>query len=93
MTKQEILDEFSDINYVYNNSSMYETLSLMLDELLKEQGTIKGHWIPNKSPTGVDAFCVKEMTVQDVRCSVCNSEEDVSFSEYKFCPRCGAKMG
>lgn len=38
MTKQEILDEFNDINYVYNNASMHETLSWMLDELLKEQG-------------------------------------------------------
>ncbi len=37
MTKQEILEEFSGINYAYNNASMYETLSLMLDELLKEQ--------------------------------------------------------
>ena len=37
MTKQEILDEFNDINYVYNNSSKHETLSWMLDELLKEQ--------------------------------------------------------
>ena len=53
--------------------------------LLKEQETTNGHWIPVKSPTGV-----KEMT--NVRCSVCNAEEDVSFSVYKFCPRCGAKM-
>lgn len=37
MTKQEILDMFSDINFAYNNSSKYETLSSMLDELLKEQ--------------------------------------------------------
>jgi hypothetical protein len=37
MTKQEILDEFSDINLAYNNSSKHETLSWMLDELLKEQ--------------------------------------------------------
>ena len=37
MTKQEILDEFKDINFAYNNSSKYETLSMMLDELLKEK--------------------------------------------------------
>ena len=37
MTKQEILDNFNDINFVYNDSSKYETLSWMLDELLKEQ--------------------------------------------------------
>lgn len=37
MTKQEILDRFNDIDFVYNDSSKHETLSRMLDELLKEQ--------------------------------------------------------
>jgi hypothetical protein len=37
MTKQEILDRFSDIDFVYNDSSKHETLSRMLDDLLKEQ--------------------------------------------------------
>lgn len=60
--------------------------------LLKEQETVEGHWIPIESPTGVEAFGIKEMTVQVVRCSVCDAEEDVSFTAYRFCPRCGAKM-
>ena len=60
---------------------------------LKEQEKPKtGHWIPIKSPTGVEAFGTKEMTVFDVCCSVCGAEEDVSFTGYKYCPRCGAKM-
>lgn len=37
MTKQEILEKFNDIDFVYNDSSKHETLSRMLDELLKEQ--------------------------------------------------------
>lgn len=57
---------------------------------LKEQE--RGRWIPVESPTGIEAFGIKEMTVMDVRCSVCGSEEDVSFTGYKYCPRCGAKM-
>ena len=77
---------------------------LMADALalLKEQDAVepiteykadkRGQWIPIKSPTGVEAFGVKEMTVMNVRCSVCGSEEDVSFTGYKYCPRCGAKM-
>lgn len=61
--------------------------------LLKEQEEPKpGHWIPVESTTGVEAFGIKEMTVQTVRCSVCGTEEDVSFSAYRFCPRCGTKM-
>ena len=48
MTKQEILDEFDDINYIYNNSSKHETLSWMLDELLKEPEVVRCkdciHW-------------------------------------------------
>ena len=57
-----------------------------------EQEAKVGKWIPIETPTGVEAFGVKEMTVMDVRCSVCGSEEDVSFTGYKYCPRCGAKM-
>ena len=59
---------------------------------LKEQETKTGKWIPIESPTGVEAFGVKEMAVMNVCCSVCGSEEDVSFTGYKYCPRCGAKM-
>lgn len=60
--------------------------------MLKEQETKTGKWIPIESTTGVEVFGVKEMTVIDVRCSACGSEEDVSFTGYKYCPRCGAKM-
>ena len=69
-------------------------LTLMRDALalLKEQAAKTGKWIPIESTTGVEAFGVKEMTVMNVRCSVCGSEEDVSFTGYKYCPRCGAKM-
>lgn len=63
-----------------------------LTDKLKEQEAVEGHWIPIESPTGVEAFGIKEMTVQDVRCSICDAEEDVSFATYRFCPRCGAKM-
>lgn len=37
MTKQEILDYFSLIDFAYNESGRFESLSRMLDELLKEQ--------------------------------------------------------
>ena len=60
--------------------------------MLKAQEAKKGQWIPIESPTGVEAFGAKEMTVMNVRCSVYGSEEDVSFTGYKYCPRCGAKM-
>lgn len=36
-TKQELLNHFSDINTMYNNSFMYQTLSNMIDELLEQQ--------------------------------------------------------
>lgn len=42
MTKQEILDKFNDIDFVYNDSSKHDTLSRMLDELLKEQEGLLG---------------------------------------------------
>lgn len=36
MTKQEILDYFKDINFMYNDSSKMDTLSKMLDELIED---------------------------------------------------------
>ena len=33
MTREEILDYFKDINFMYNNPSMFDTLKHMLDEL------------------------------------------------------------
>ena len=41
MTKQDILDYFSLIDFAYNESGRLESLSRMLDELLKEQETHK----------------------------------------------------
>ena len=36
MSKQDILDYFSDINYAYNDSTRLDTLSIMLDELVEQ---------------------------------------------------------
>lgn len=78
MTKREILDEFNDINYVYNNTSKHETLSWMLDELLNEQEAVpvdtKMIGMPNG--TDIEVFC----------CPDCRMVLDESFH---FCPNCG----
>ena len=36
-TKEELLNHFSNINEMYNNPFMYQTLSNMIDELLEQQ--------------------------------------------------------
>ena len=38
MTREEILDYFKDINFMYNNPSMFDTLKRMLDELTEPCG-------------------------------------------------------
>lgn len=54
-TKQELLNHFSDINTMYNNPFMYQTLSNMIDELFeqpfndcisKEKALEQTEWIP-----------------------------------------------
>ena len=35
MTKQEILDYFSEIDFMYNHAGMHDDLSKMLDKLLE----------------------------------------------------------
>lgn len=51
----------------------------------------KGEWIPVFTPTGVSAFGVDEMTVEEEKCSLCG--ESYWVGELKnYCPNCGADM-
>lgn len=80
MTKQEILDYFGLIDFAYNESGRLESLSRMLDELLKEQEVKTGYWIDS---AGND------------KCSICGEEYSDLYPDYgntHFCPNCGAKM-
>lgn len=54
--------------------------------LLKEQEEKKkGQWIPIESPTGVEAFGIKEMIVMNVRCSVCGSLNQLEDNDETKC--------
>lgn len=49
MIKQEILDYFKDINAMYNNPNMFDSLSNMIDELLKAKDiNVPTKWISVK---------------------------------------------
>lgn len=75
--KEEILEYFKDINFVYNDCTRFDTLKRMLGELEQEQRT--GHWID------VDGIFFK--------CSECDAYRKMmpAYKEY-YCPNCGAKM-
>lgn len=83
MTKQEILDEFKDIDFVYNNSSKHETLSSMLDELLKEQEI--GHWIALENCSNAGVYC------SECRTKIFDHYPIKKKLSY-FCPHCGTRM-
>ena len=91
MTKQEILDEFNDINFVYNNSSKHETLSTMLDELLKEHEADCGK--DKNEPLKISRDWVDEFYGYVAVCPECDCfwimyrDEDM-----KFCPGCGQEV-
>lgn len=64
-TKQELLNHFSDINAMYNNPFMYQTLNNMIDELLeqvKKETYIQGYdygvkdWFKSKTQPCEDAI-------------------------------------
>ena len=49
ITKQEVLDYFKDINAMYNNPNMLDSLSNMIDELLKAKDiNVPTKWISVK---------------------------------------------
>ena len=45
MTVEEILKEFQDINFMYNNAIKHDTLKRMLQELVAEKQTNTAEWI------------------------------------------------
>ena len=77
MTKQKILQYFCDINMAYNDSSKYDSLSKMLDDLLKEQEPIKP--IIDSGDSGSWWY----------RCSDCGRE--INFKTH-FCQWCGKPL-
>lgn len=83
MTKQEILEEFKDIDFVYNNSSKHETLSSMLDELLKEQEI--GHWVALENCSNAGVYC------SECRTKIFDHYPIKKKLSY-FCPHCGTRM-
>ena len=90
MTKQDILDYFSDINYAYNNCNKHDDLSRMLDELIETQPKV-GKWLEKEI---ISDKVIEEW--QSARCSVCDKYHTTPymyyFSHYDYCPHCGAKM-
>ena len=88
MTNEEILQTFSDINHAYNNSTKYDTLKRMLDELTEQSERKVGKWH------------ITDAYPHNVYCSVCHKKfaqthwavwEDGSLPR-NFCPNCGADM-
>ena len=61
MTKQEILDYFSLIDFAYNESGRFESLSRMLDELLKEREAVTPTWQQGKAYCGA---CGKRISLK-----------------------------
>lgn len=57
MSKQDILNYFSDINYAYNDSTRLDTLSRMLDELV-EQAASPWHRVEDELPDEVGSYLV-----------------------------------
>lgn len=53
MTKEQILEYFKDINLMYNESTRYDDLSRMIDELEPKTG----HWIDKTSGYAFNAKC------------------------------------
>lgn len=87
MTREEILQAFDDINFVYNDCTRYDTLKRMLGELTERK---KGRW--TKKEEYLDTPTV---------CTLCGHEyvEYVEGWEWEetgdlpnYCPNCGADM-
>ena len=79
MTKQEILDYFSLIDFAYNESGRFESLSRMIDELLKEQEAVKPVLIREG----------RNKNYNDYVCPRCDNEV---VYEQNYCSECGVQF-
>ena len=82
MTKQEILDYFSLIDFAYNESGRLESLARMIDELLKEHEAVEPY---QHDAVWLCGNCEKEVVGWD---------DDIDGKEYRypFCRQCGKKV-
>lgn len=78
MKREEILQAFDDINFVYNDCTRYDTLKRMLEELTERK---RGEWL-----------YLYEDNYKCSICGLWWSCTDSQINEMTYCPNCGAKM-
>jgi len=84
MTKEEILDYFKDINLMYNNAFMYDTLKRMLGELTAPRMVIyESDGFADGAPVYDFAICPC--------CKYAYEEGDKDWN-LPFCPNCGQAL-
>ena len=80
MTREEILQAFDDINFVYNDCTKYDTLKRMLEELTERK---RGEWV-------IDGEYIVCSVCRQDKWSRVPLENLVK--RFKYCPNCGADM-
>lgn len=76
MTREEILQAFDDINFVYNDCTRYDTLKRMLEELTERK---RGEWVLND-----------DQVYECKDCGYVPSLDGYTY--FNYCPNCGADM-
>ena len=98
MTKEEILDYFKDINLMYNNASMHDTLKRMLDELtapqMDEGDDTDGAPVYDLVIYESDGYADGAPVYDTAECPTCGYayEEDDKDWQLPYCPNCGQAL-
>lgn len=82
MTREEILQAFDDINFVYNDCTRYDTLKRMLEELTEHK---RGEWIQHVNEPSLWSCSICETVIYSE-----HDEDRLKF--HKWCGCCGADM-
>ena len=91
MTREEILQAFDDINFVYNDCTKYDTLKRMLEELTEHK---HGEWEPLDTTSTSRRCSACGFVFGDVRMITQSPSTTIIKHDYNFafCPMCGTKM-
>ena len=86
---REEIEQFVSVS-IHDVEVIAKNDALQIIDKYAEQEPKTGRWIPIEYPTGVEAFGVKEMSAQELKCSECGKTVDISDDDFKYCPYCGS---
>lgn len=88
MKKECILDEFKEINFMYNDATRYDLLSNMLDDLLEDKTPLEPVATSCTTTENTNAAIITKIT----KTFICGECDKAILQSNNYCPHCGRQI-